>query len=167
MELGAARLTVQLPFSPCCHTEPCCVLSCRFSGEPTRTVSALFLLLPPPPCLALAEAAWLGDVWLKERRREENAFLLHLDPRAWPGAGEWAPPIPPPCTTQDTAPSKPSSWPRGCQASALSLTGLVLSLCSVQGFIGAPGWVILALGAPGAPGTWELGSATRFLIQHP
>lgn len=35
------------------------------------------------------------------------------------------------------------------------------------GFYIVQGWVILFLGAPGALGIWELGSATQFLIQHP
>lgn len=162
MELGAARLTVQLSFSPCCHTEPWCVLSCRFSGEPIRTVSALFLLLPPPPCLALAEAAWLGDVWLKERGREESAFLLHLDPRAWQGLGNGLPQFPLHALRRTQPLPSPSPGPGAVR----------LLLCPSQGWFCLRAQsrvlqVILALGAPGAPGTWELGSATRFLIQHP
>lgn len=55
--LGATWLTVQHCCSPCCLTKPCHIFSCRFSVELTRTVSALFLLLPPLPCWGLGEEA--------------------------------------------------------------------------------------------------------------
>ncbi|RLV82459.1 hypothetical protein DV515_00016628 [Chloebia gouldiae] len=75
-------------------------------------------------------------------------------PRGW-GMGS---PNSPPMPHAGHSPFQALLLPRGCQASAWSLTGL--------GFTGAPGWVVLFLGAPGAPGIWELGSAAQFLVQQ-
>lgn len=133
--LGAAWLTVQLPLCPCCYTEPCCVLSCRFSGEPTRTVSALFLLLPPPPCPALAEAAWLVPTarfgWKREGGRCFSASPGSQSLASSRGIGS---PNSQSMHHAGHSPFQAFLLPRGCQASAGSLAGLVLSPCPVQGF---------------------------------
>jgi len=112
---GAAWLAVQPRCSPCCFTKPCCVFSSRFSGEPTRTVSALF---PPLPSLP----AWVPLRGLAGRVKEQkgeqlsgckkNAFLFTWERRHWgkepgQGLGCGLPPIHQPHTTQDRASSEP------------------------------------------------------------
>lgn len=83
----------------------CSVLSCRFSGELTRTVSAVFLLLPPPPSLAPSHwELWLGEGGWK------MLFCFTWIPEPAQGLGNGLSQFPS-CTMQDTAPSKPFSCP--------------------------------------------------------